>query len=453
MPAGLRARLLEVVGPANVLEDADVLAGYTVDWTGRFRGATAAVVRPADAQEVAAVLAACVAHGFAVVPQGGNTGLVGGGVAFDGALTLSTVRMARLDPVDELAATLTVGAGVTLGAVQAAARPRGLAFGVDLAARDSATIGGMVATNAGGLHVIRHGPMRAQLVGIRAVRSSGEVVGDLRGLVKDNTGYHWPSILCGSEGTLAVVTDVQLRLVGRPAEFAVGLFAFGSARDAITAASVLRRDFADIHAVELVTGDGTELVCSTFALAPPFARPSPFLLLVEGAGASGVVDRLAGAAASLEGVLDSAVAVDPERRAALWRYREAHTEAIAYLGPVHKLDVTLPLPVLAEFLGAVRTAVLEARPGAAVWLFGHAGDGNVHVNVTGIAPDDDGLDVLVLGLVHERGGSISAEHGIGRAKLPFLALNRSAGDIASMRAVKHALDPAGILNPGVLLPG
>jgi FAD/FMN-containing dehydrogenase len=270
--------------------------------------------------------------------------------------------------------------------------------------------------------------------------------------VKDNTGYHWPSILCGSEGTLAVVTEAQLQLVARAADIAVALFAFATAADAVTAASRVRRDFADVHAIELVTQAGVELVCDSLDIAPPFPEPAPFLVLVEGAGSHGVVERLADVAGSLDGVLDSAVAVDPEPRASLWRYREAHTESIARLGPVHKLDVTLPLPALAEFLGAVRAALTALRPAAAVWLFGHAGDGNVHVNVTGVAPDDEAVDALVLDLVAARGGSISAEHGIGRAKLPYLSLNRRADDVASMRALKHALDPSGILNPGVLLP-
>jgi FAD/FMN-containing dehydrogenase len=192
-------------------------------------------------------------------------------------------------------------------------------------------------------------------------------------------------------------------------------------------------------------------VCDVAGLVPPFADEFPFVVLVEAAGRPGAVERLADAVARLEGVLDTAVAVDPDRRAALWRYREAHTEAIAHLGPVHKLDVTLPLPNLAAFLHEVRGAVVRARPAAIVWLFGHAGDGNVHVNVTGVEPDDLHVDEVVLELVAAMGGSISAEHGIGRAKLPFLHLNRTEADIEAMRAVKRALDPAGILNPSVLV--
>jgi FAD/FMN-containing dehydrogenase len=428
------------------------VAGFERDWTGRVHGDTSAVVRPGDTDEVAEVLVACAEHGVAVVPQGGNTGLVAGSIAFDGAITLSSTRLAHLAAVDAASAQLRVGAGVTLAQVHAAARGAGLAFAVDLAARDSATVGGMVATNAGGLHVIRHGPMRAQLVGVRAVRSTGAVIGDLRGLLKDNTGYHWPSVLCGSEGTLAVVTEALLRLVPRADDVAVALFAFPDARAAVDAAAQVRRSYADVHAIELVTDSGVALVCEALGIPFPFAERAPFLLLVEGAGPPGVLERLSEVAASLDHVLDSAVAVDPEPRAALWRYREAHTESIARLGPVHKLDVTLPLVALADFLGEVRAAVLARRPDAAVWLFGHAGDGNIHVNVTGVAPDDDEVDQQVLELVAARGGSISAEHGIGRAKLPYLHLNRSDDDIDAMRAVKRALDPAGILNPGVLVP-
>jgi FAD/FMN-containing dehydrogenase len=453
LPGDAAARLRSIVGDAHVLDDPEVTAGYTQDWTGRVRGSTAAVVRPRTTDEVAAVLRTCSELGVAVVPQGGNTGLVGGSVAFDGAVTLSSTRLDEVGSVDALTGQVDAGAGVPLVALQAAAQRAGLRFGVDLAARDSATVGGMVATNAGGLHVVRHGPMRAQLTGITAVRSTGDVIGDVRGLLKDNTGYHWPSILCGSEGTLAIITDVRVQLVAPVEDVAVALFAFDDATAAVEAAAIARRDFADVHAIELVTESGIELVCDALSIPPPFPQPAPFVLLVEGAGPPGVVDRLAQVADSLPAVRDSAVAIDPEPRTALWRYREAHTESIARLGPVHKLDVTLPLPALAEFLRDVRPAVTERRPHASVWLFGHAGDGNVHVNITGIDADDDAVDELVLRLVAARGGSISAEHGIGRAKLAHLHLNRTDAEIRAMRDVKRALDPAGILNPGVLIPG
>jgi FAD/FMN-containing dehydrogenase len=448
----LHHALEDIVGRAHVLVDPSITAGFARDWTGRFAGSTPAVIRPGSADEVASVLRACADAGVAVVPQGGNTGLVAGGVALDGELTLSLSRLDAIGDVDPLAAQITAGGGATLANVQAAARAAGLEFGIDLAARDSATIGGMVATNAGGLNVIRRGPMRQQVTGVEAVCSNGAVIGDLRGLLKDNTGYHWPSVLCGSEGTLAVVTRVRVRLVPRDAERAVALIALDTTDAAVTATAALRDTLSDVHAIELMTARGVALVCDTLAMAPPFATPAAVIVLVELAGATDVVDRLGTAVAMLPGVRDTAVAVDAERRAALWRYREAHSDAIALLGPVHKLDVTLPLPALASFLDEIVARINSARPDASVWLFGHAGDGNIHVNITGVPPDDDALDELVLEDVASRGGSISAEHGIGRAKLPFLHLNRTAAEIDAMRAVKRALDPAGILNPGVLLP-
>jgi FAD/FMN-containing dehydrogenase len=444
--------LAALVGATNVLREPSTIAGYAIDWTRRVQGEPLAVVRPGSTAEVAAVLAWADARGLPVVPQGGNTGLVGGAIAPAGQLCLQLTRLDEIGPIDPLAAQVTVGGGVTLEALQRAAREAGLRFAVDLAARSAATIGGMVATNAGGLHVIRHGPMRAQVVGIEAVRADGSIIGDLRGLLKDNTGYHLPSILCGSEGTLAVITRVRLQLVAPDEERAVALLAFDDAEHAIVAATTLRRSLADVSAIELVHADGVALVCDSFDLPLPFDPPAPVLLLVEAAGAAGVLERFAAAVEGLDGVLDAKVADDPERAAALWRYRERHTEAIALLGVTHKLDVTLPLGGLARFLDDVRALVARERPDAAVWLFGHAGDGNIHVNITNIAADDVHIDEVVLELVARSGGSISAEHGIGRTKRPFLHLNRSEAEIRTMHAVKRAFDERGTLSPGVLLP-
>jgi FAD/FMN-containing dehydrogenase len=232
----LQRELAEIVGEPHVITDPEVVEGHLVDWTRRFHGDAAAVIRPGNALEVAATLAACRRAGVAVVPQGGNTGLVGAAIAFDGALTLSSTRLREIGPIDESTGQIDVGAGVTLADLQARARTSGWRFAVDLAARDSATIGGMTATNAGGLHVIRWGPMRDQLTGVLAATTAGTVVGDQRGLLKDNTGYHLPSILCGSEGTLAVVTSTRLRLVAPSEDTAVALLAFSSIDDAVRAA-------------------------------------------------------------------------------------------------------------------------------------------------------------------------------------------------------------------------
>ena len=444
-PPELTATLRSIVGDAHVLVDADVRASYETDWTGRFHGSTPAVVRPGSTEEVAAVVRACGAAGAAIVPQGGNTGLVGGGVPLTGELVLSTRRLSDVGPVDELAGQVTVGAGVTLGAVQAHVARAGWAVGVDLAARDSATIGGMVATNAGGLAHVRHGGMRAQLAGIEAVLGDGSVVSHLGGLLKDNTGYDLGALLCGSEGTLGIVTAVRLRLVPPLAERSTALAAVAGVADALAVVRDLRRAGMRLEAAELMLHDGMALTCAHLGTSPPVAD-APAYLLVEWDGPPDALEPVA------ERLIDVAVAEDAGRRTALWRYREAHTETINALGVSHKFDVTLPLAGLAAFVDDVRVEVERVAPGSTVVLFGHVADGNIHVNVVGPDPDDDSVDDAVLSLAAARGGSISAEHGIGTAKKRWLHLARSDAEIAAFRAVKHALDPAGILNPNVLLP-
>src|SRR6185437_14109265 len=237
---GLVVDLGEVVGPDQVLSDPEVVASYTVDWTGRFRGASTVLVRPGSVAEVAAVVVACRRHGAAVVPQGGNTGMVGGGVPLAGEVVLSLRRLDAVGDVDRLAGQVTVGGGATLGTVRQAAADAGWAYGVDFAARDSCTIGGNVGTNAGGLRVLRYGDTRAQVLGIEAVLGTGQVVSHLGGLLKDNTGYALPALLCGSEGTLGVVTAARLRLVPPSPHRVVALLAFGGTAEAVSAAAELR---------------------------------------------------------------------------------------------------------------------------------------------------------------------------------------------------------------------
>jgi FAD/FMN-containing dehydrogenase len=447
----LLADLEAIVGREHLLTDPDVVAGYSTDWTGRFVGAANAVIRPGSTDEVAAIVRVCRAERVAIVPQGGNTGLVGGGVPFDGELVVSLTRLASLD-VDAAAAQATVGAGVPIARLQDAAAAIGMGYGVDLASRDSATLGGTIATNAGGTRVLRFGDTRAQVVGIEAVLGTGAVVSHLSGLTRDNTGYHLPSLLTGSEGTLGIVTRARVRLVARAEERAVALLGFDSAADAMTAVAALRRAPIGVEAVELMLRDGVELVCSIDARPTPFTTSYAAYVLVEASGHDDVIDRLSEVVASIgDLVREGAVAADAPRRAALWHYREAHTEAINRVGTPHKLDVALPASALAAFVDDVPRRLHEWSPSARVWLFGHAADGNVHVNVTGVDPDDESVDDLVLQIVADAGGSISAEHGIGRAKARWLPLNRTADEIAAFRAIKTALDPDGIMNPGVLL--
>jgi FAD/FMN-containing dehydrogenase len=443
--------LRAIVGPAHVITDPDVAGGHCVDWTGRFRGHTPAVVRPGSSAEVAAVVRWCAANGVAIVPQGGNTGLVGGSVPLAGELVLSLARLDAIEPVDDGAGQVTAGAGATIGAVQRAARAAGWEYGVDWGARDTATVGGSIATNAGGSRVARYGDTRAQVLGVEAVLADGSVVSHLGGLVKDNTGYHLPSLLCGSEGTLAIVTTARLRLVAANVERVVALLGFDRVDSALDAATTLRRTMPALDAAELFFDDGLALVCDAFGLTRPFPEHAGAYLLIEAADRVDPSEPLAAAVAALATVA-VAVSTDAARRQHLWRYRETHTEAINTLGPPHKLDVTLPFSALAAFVDEVRALVTSLAPAARVWLFGHAADGNIHVNVTGIAVDDETVDDAILRLVASKGGSISAEHGIGTAKKRWLALNRSPAEIAAMTAIKHALDPKHILNPNVLFP-
>jgi FAD/FMN-containing dehydrogenase len=455
--AELLAELRGIVGDEHIRTEADLVAAHVVDWTGRFRGSTPAVVRPGTVVEVAGVLAACNDAGVPLVPQGGNTGLVGGSVPLAHEIVLDMRRLDALGDVDMRSGQVIAQAGVTLARLQRHAHAAGWQYGVDLGARDVATVGGTVATNAGGVHVLRYGPTRRQLVGIEAVLADGRVVGRLDGLEKDNTGYDLASLFCGSEGTLAVITAARLRLVPRPIHTVVALLAFDDVDAALVAVGELRRTLDCAQALEFFLQNGLDLVCDRLHLARPFPARHDAYVLVEAAAHTDPTSALARAVEALDGTggtapADVAVSTDEATARALWRYREAHTEAINLLGAPHKLDVTLPADRLADFVHAVPARVSTVARNATVWMFGHAGDGNVHVNVTGVAPDDDRVTDVVLQFVAELHGSISAEHGIGTAKRKYLGLVRSASEIATYRAIKAALDPRAILNPSALLP-
>ncbi len=452
MSAELLDALRAAVGDAHVRTDSDVVAAHTVDWTQRFHGHTTAVVQPADVAQVSAVLHVCNERHAPVVPQGGNTGLVGGSVPLRGEIVLDLRRLDAIEPVDQRAGQVTAQAGVTLARLQRHADAAGWQYGVDLAARDVATVGGTIATNAGGVHVMRYGGTRRQLTGIEAVLADGRVIRRLGGLEKDNTGYDLASLLCGSEGTLAVVTAARLRLVPKPKFTVVALLAFDDVDAALDAVGVLRRSLDCAQALELFFENGLELVCERLHVARPFADRHVAYVLVEAAAQTDPTDTLANAVGALTGVRDVAVATDAAAARALWRCREAHTEAINLIGPPQKLDVSLPYDRLARFVHEVPRRVAAVAPDAAVWLFGHAGDGNVHVNVTGVAPDDERVTEAVLRFVAEMHGSISAEHGIGTAKRAYIRLVRSEAELATYRAIKDALDPNRVLNPNVLLP-
>jgi FAD/FMN-containing dehydrogenase len=443
--------LRAVVGDSQVLVDPDLRAPYEVDWTRRFHGKARCVVRPADTDQVAAVMRACSAAGVPVSVQGGNTGLVGGSVPADDSVLLSLARLADLSDVDRVSGQVTAGAGVRLEALQEHARAAGLEFGVDLAARSQCSVGGLIATNAGGIRVIRHGSMRAQVAGVEAVLADGTVVSRLSPPAKDNTGYDLTQLLCGSEGTLAIVTRARLRLVAPAGAQAVALVAVDDTAGALRLLTDARSVLTTVTAAELFFAEGLAVVRSASGLPAPFPTGHPAYVVVECAGRTDPTDELLELLSGCDAVRDATVASDPAGRARLWAYRERHTEAIGTLGVPVKLDVCVPLPELPVLVAELPAAVAEVSPGARGVYFGHLGEGNLHVNVLDALAHEEEVTDAVLGLVARLGGSISSEHGIGRAKAAWLHLSRSAAEIGTMRRLKAALDPAGLLNPGVLL--
>jgi FAD/FMN-containing dehydrogenase len=447
----LLAELTGIAGAEHVLTDPDLVAGYATDWTRRFRGAARAVIRPGEAGQVARALLACARHGAAVVPQGGNTGLVGGGIpgilgvaTAPGAVVLSTRRLRRLDPVETLTGQVTAGAGITIAELRVHAARAGRQYGVDLASRDSATVGGTIATNAGGIQLIRYGPTRAQLLGVEAVLADGSVISRLGGIQADNTGYDLSQLLVGSEGTLGIVTAARLRLWPAEPPSLTVLAGVPDISAAVALQAEIRALVPGVRAVEYFEAAGLALVRARTGLSAPLSTGYPAYLLVDAAARDDEAERIV-VLAALE---QAAVALDAQARARLWAYRERHTESISAEGIPHKLDVALPLSGLAAFRTELDQVVAAADARAIV--FGHIGAGNLHVNVLGPGPGDDRVDGAVLRLAAAHGGTISAEHGIGRAKAALLHLTRSAAEIAAMRAVKSAFDPDGLLNPGVL---
>lgn len=453
MPAGgpFLRELADVVGPRNVLVDPDMVAGHARDWTGRFVGHTSAVIRPGSTDEVAAVVSACRSAGVAIVPQGGNTGLVGGGVPLRGEVVVSLRRLAEEPEVDGDLGLARVSAGVPVAVVQEAAARVGLMYGVDLSSRGSATIGGTIATNAAGLKAVRFGDTRAQILGIEAVLGDGSIVSHLGELARDNTGYHMPSLLAGSEGTLGIVTRAVLRLNPTPKRRAVALIGLSTVADAVRAAIVLRRELAELEAIEFILRSGMDLVRAAATLRAPLDESCDAYLLTEVTGAE-PLGQLTEAVGSLSGLSDAVFAEDRRSRNELWEYRDRHTEAINTLGAPIKLDVTIPLAALADFLVDAPRLVGDVAGDARTWLFGHIGDGIVHVNITGANNYEDKVEEVVLNAVVALNGSISSEHGVGTTKRQWLHLVRSQAELAAFRRIKLALDPDGILNPHILLP-
>ncbi len=436
------------------------------DWRGKFHGATPMVLMPRSTAAVANIVRAAALHRVALVPQGGNTGLVGGGIpAADGsAVLLSLARMNVIRGVDAAGLTLVAEAGVILEHVHDAARRVDCEFPLSLGAKGTATIGGLVSTNAGGVQVLRHGTMRALVSGLEAVLPDGSILHQLTGLAKDNSGYDIKQLLIGGEGTLGVVTAAALRLVPAPAHRAVAWAALPDPHAALALLARLRRlSGGQVESFELIPDAGLQLVLQHLAgHRAPLEGRHAWHVLVELAGAASLhallAEGLAEAAAAGE-VVDATLATSVAQARALWRIREEIPEAERKDGPAMHHDISVAVAAMPGFTLSAAARVEALFPGARVLAFGHLGDGNLHFNVRApaagaaawVAANAAGVTALVYDLVTAAGGSISAEHGVGVLKRAELARLGDPAKLAAMRAVKAALDPLGIMNPGKVL--
>lgn len=467
MSGTLLQALRDVLGAEQVLSGGD-LSAWELDWRKRFRGRALAVVRPADSAQVAAVLRACAAHGASVVPQGGNTGLVGGGVpdASGTQILLSLTRLNRIRGIDRANLTLTAEAGCVLQAVQQAAADAGLMFPLSLAAEGSCTIGGNLATNAGGTQVLRFGNARELCLGLEVVTADGQVWDGLSGLRKDNTGYDLRDLFIGSEGTLGIITAATLKLSPQPAAVGTALAATASLPQCVALLGLAQaRLGAGLTGFEVMNRFSLQLVAQHFPQLPQPLQ-ADWTVLLEQSDSEGEAQARARFEALLEAALDAGmiddavVAESLTQSQALWHLRESIPLAQAQEGPNIKHDIALPVSAIPAFCAHTDAALARAFPGVRLVNFGHLGDGNLHYNVQ--APDDQpaqafmdrhehAVNTLVYDAVGAAGGSISAEHGVGALKRDELAERKSPVALQLMRAIKRALDPQGRLNPGRVL--
>ncbi|MBL8520997.1 MAG: FAD-binding oxidoreductase [Betaproteobacteria bacterium] len=465
-PQGFVERLAGIVGPAHVLTTDNDTAPFLTDWRRNYSGRALAVVMPGSTEEVAQVVCLCAATRTPVVPQGGNTGLVGGATPDAGgrSIVLSTRRLNRIRALDTDNNTLTVEAGAILQTVQEAARAAGRLFPLSLAAEGSCTVGGNLSTNAGGTNVLRYGNARDLVLGLEAVLPDGRVWHGLKGLRKDNTGYDLKHLLMGAEGTLGLITAATLKLFPLPQARLTALVAVNSPGDAVALLSALRSELGDrVSGFELISRHCLDLVVKHFpATVEPFAAAHPWQVLVQvedtwrDAPLPSLFER------ALEPVLEQGIARDAivsqsgAQARALWTMREHIPEGERLEGKSVKHDISVPVSRIADFIARGDAQLAAAFPAAQVVCFGHLGDGNLHYNLAfpGAVPTPEQAaraNQLVYALVDELDGSISAEHGLGQLKREEITLHKSAVALQAMRAIKGALDPLGIMNPGKVL--
>ncbi len=405
-----------------------------------------ALLRPGSVEDIAKALEICHRHGQPVVPQGGMTGLAGGANCRPGDIALSLARLQGIEEIDPVAGAMVVRAGTVLETAQNAAREAGFLLPIDLGARGSCQIGGNIATNAGGLRVIRHGTVRDNLLGLEAVQADGTVLSHLSRMQKDNTGYDLRHLLAGSEGTLAVITRAVLRLRPLPAGIETAVCALAS-YEAVLALMSMARAQVTLSAFEVMWADHFEQSGGRNL----FAETPPFSVIIETEG--GGLEALLESAIEREIIFDALIAQSHAEARRFWEVREGALPE-AHLEDIVNFDVSLPIARMDDYVGACRAAMAAALPSSRSFFFGHIGDSNLHIMVAvpGL-PDADvhAADRIAYDLVRDAGGVISAEHGIGTLKRDWLAHSRSPAELAAMRAIKQALDPAGILNPGKVL--
>ena len=458
--------LRATVGTAHVLTDAFDIAPFCRDWRGRFSGQPLCVVRPAHAEEVATVVRTCQEAGIAVVPQGGNTGLCGGATPIRGEAVVSLTRLNHIRAIDTDNNTMTVEAGCTLAAVQAAAEQAGRLFPLSLAAEGTATIGGNLSTNAGGVQVLRYGNARELCLGLEVVLPDGRVWNGLRGLRKDNTGYDMKHLFIGAEGTLGLITAAVLKLFSRPRSVATAWATVPSPAAAVALLTRLREKIGGrVTAFELIGRPALDLVLLHIpGSRDPLPERSPWQVLIELSDTMETdlavpLEEVLFAAVAASEAGDAAIARSESQTQALWALRENIAEAQKIEGLSIKHDISLPVSRIPEFIARCDAALTENFPGVRIVCFGHLGDGNLHYNQSQPAGQENAAFIaqsaavnrIVHDLVHELDGSISAEHGLGQLKREEILRYKSTVEMDMMRAIKRAFDPQGLMNPGKIL--
>ncbi len=467
--ATILASISAVVGPRGMLTEPSDTAAYTEDWRRLYQGRTPAVIRPANTAELAAVVALCAEAHVALVPQGGNTSMVGGATpSADGSeLVLSLGRMNTIRAVDPIDMTITLEAGVTLKAAQVAAAEAGCLLPLSISSEGTAQIGGVLATNAGGNNTLRYGNARDLVLGLEVVLPDGQIWHGLRRLRKDNTGYCLRQLFVGSEGTLGVITAAVLKLAPKPCETEVALCAVPSAQAALELYTRFQRhDPAAVQAFEYMSGAGMEFVLRHIPNTSLPFQPAAHYVLIElatpraGAGLRDMMEEVLAAAMEAEVVSDAVMAESEAQRANLWRLREEHAEAQKREGASVKNDVSVPVSKVPEMLARAAEASARLMPGIRMVPFGHMGDGNIHLNfeqppgmdAAAFLAQDHAIMDMVGEIVRDLDGSFSAEHGVGQLKPYMMPDWRGGAELDMMRRIKTALDPLGVMNPGKVLP-